>query len=82
MTEIKQISANIPLEIYKAGKLSGIKWGTLIKMGIEKINIQHKFNELMIRYEELEKKQRRTAQLLNQYATGGENNVLEPHQTE
>ncbi len=70
------ISAYLDEETYQLGKQSHITWSHLIKMGLLSGATQSKFNILMLKYEELAEKQRRTADLLGKYA-GGDNNVLD-----
>lgn len=70
------ISAAISAETYQKGKESGIKWSHLIEQGLKFSEVQQKFNYVMMKYDELEKKQQRTAELLGKYAAG-DSNVLE-----
>lgn len=70
------ISAYLDHETYEIGKQTHIPWAHLIKLGILNSSTQTKFNLLMMRYNELEEKQRRTAELLGKYA-GGDPHVLE-----
>ncbi len=70
------ISAYLDEETYLLGKQTHITWSHLIKQGLKFTEIQQKFNFLMLKYEELEKKQQRTAELLGKYAAG-DSNVLE-----
>lgn len=62
------ISAYLDEETYKSGKQSGVRWAHLIKLGLQNTATQVKFNTLMLQFNELQEKQRRTAELLGKYA--------------
>jgi len=66
----RMISAYVDLETYKKGRMSGINWATLVRMGLEKSETEKKFTEATMLYKELEEKQKRTAQLLQKYVNG------------
>lgn len=54
------ISAQIPPNVYLAGKKSGVKWGYLIEMGLEARDLRLERNRLL---KDIEKLQRANAQL-------------------
>jgi len=66
----RMISAYVDLETYKKGRLSGINWATLVRMGLEKGETEKKFTEAQLMYEEMKAKQQRTAELLQKYVNG------------
>jgi len=63
------ISIKISPEQYEWKKKKGINWSYIIDKGIENLSSNTDMNELKKQLEELEKKQIRTAALLQHYAT-------------
>jgi len=49
-----QISAMVDDEIYAQGKASGIKWGFLVQMGLEAINLRKEKNDLVAQNQKLQ----------------------------
>jgi arginine/lysine/ornithine decarboxylase len=66
------VSAYLDEETYRKAKESHITFSHLIALGLKSTKIQQDFNFLMLQFEDLRKKQARTAELLGKYAGNSE----------